>query len=209
MKRIATVLFLISFSFAEHVIAEPNTKRDRVLENYQRNWNQLIPRQAKLQFAGSMGMFSTGPGWFYGKNNQWETDFYVGFIPKMNGSKGHITTTLKQTYTPFSIRLNDRFRFEPLTTGIYINKIFGEYFWNRLPEKYPKGYYFWAVNMRFHVFAGQSISMKLSEKMIGKEMSLFYEFNTNDLYLISAVQNKTIGLKDIIGLSFGIRYRVF
>ncbi len=207
MRNLAIAIVTILFLFPFNVFADPNSKRERAIARYQRNWNGLIPRQAKLQFAGSMGMFSSGPGWYYGKRNQWETDFYIGFIPKINGSKGHLTTTLKQTYTPFHIRLNDRLGLEPLTSGIYISKIFGEYFWSRLPEKYPKGYYFWAVNTRFHVFVGQSISFKASEKMIGKEMAFFYEFNTNDLYLISAVQNKTIGLKDIVSLSFGLRYR--
>lgn len=207
MRNLAIAIVTILFLFPLNVFADPNSKRERAIARYQRNWNGLIPRQAKLQFAGSMGMFSSGPGWYYGKRNQWETDFYIGFIPKINGSKGHLTTTLKQTYTPFHIRLNDRLGLEPLTSGIYISKIFGEYFWSRLPEKYPKGYYFWAVNTRFHVFVGQSISFKASEKMIGKEMAFFYEFNTNDLYLISAVQNKTIGLKDIVSLSFGLRYR--
>ena len=78
-----------------------------------------------------------------------------------------------------------------------------------MPEKYPENYYFWAVNTRFHIFMGEAISLKLKEKMIGKEVAFFYEFNTNDLYLISAIQNKTIGLKDIVSLSFGLRYRFF
>jgi hypothetical protein len=162
----------------------------------------------KLQFAGSMGMFSAGPGWFYGKRDQWETDFYIGFIPRINDSEGHITTTLKQTYTPFRFQVNDRFTIEPITTGVYINKIFGEYFWSRLPERYPRNYYFWAVNTRFHVFLGQAFSYRLGEHLLGKNISFFYEFNTNDLYLISAFGNKTIGLGDIVGLSFGIRLRI-
>jgi len=201
--------FLLIFFVPEIANAESHSKHDRIMERYQSNWSRLIPRQTKLQFAGSMGMFSSGPGWFYGKRNQWETDFYIGFIPKINGNKGHVTTTLKQTYTPFRVQLNDRFAFEPLTGGIYISKIFGEYFWSRLPEKYPENYYFWAVNTRFHIFMGEAISLKLKEKMIGNEVAFFYEFNTNDLYLISAIQNKTIGLKDIVSLSFGLRYRFF
>lgn len=207
MNKIFVAVLLISLFGADSVFAE--SVYDQKMEKYHKRWDQLIPRQTKLQFAGSMGMFSTGPGWFYGKRDQWETDFYIGFIPRMNGSEGHVTTTLKQTYTPFRFQANSRFRIEPLTTGIYINKIFGEYFWSRLPERYPKNYYFWAVNTRFHVFMGQAFAFQLSEKTLGKDISFFYEFNTNDLYIISALGNKTIGLKDIVGLSFGIRFRVF
>lgn len=206
MKQM-TLYILLLLLCANLVCA--GSEYDTRIEKYQIGWSHLIPRQIKLQFAGSMGMFSVGPGWFYGKKNQWETDMFIGFIPRMNGSKGHVTITLKQTYTPSHLQLNDRLSYEPLTTGIYFNKIFGEYFWSHLPEKYPEGYYFWAVNTRFHVFLGQALAFRLSKKMEGKSLSFFYEFNTNDLYLISAWSNKTIGLKDIIGLSLGLRYRLF
>lgn len=207
MKRFSYIFLLISVFCTNVLLAD--SVHERKLARYQRDWNRLIPKQSKLQFAGSMGMFSVGPGWYYGKKKQWETDWFIGFIPEIKGIEGHVTTTIKQTYTPFRFQLNDRFRIEPMTTGIYINKIFGQYFWSKLPEKYPKNYYFWAVNTRFNVFLGQSFSFQLGEKTLGKELSFFYEFNTNDLYLISAFGNKTIGIKDIVGLSFGIRYRVF
>lgn len=197
----------MSLLCVNQVWAEP--KDDQRIEKYKKKWDRLIPRQIKLQFAGSMGMFSFGPGWYYGSRNQWETDLFLGFIPRINGSDSHITVTLKQTYTPFQILFNESFSYEPLSSGVYFNKIFGEYFWSRLPEKYPKGYYFWAVNTRFHVFLGQAFAFRLSEDTKGKTISFFYEFNTNDLYLISAWGNKSIGLKDIIGLSFGFRYRGF
>ena len=207
MKQISLIISLLTLLCVNQTWA--GLEDGLRVEKYRKKWNNLIPRQIKLQYAGSMGMFSTGPGWYYGRKTQWETDLFIGFIPRMNGSEGHFTITLKQTYTPFQFHFNDNFSYEPLITGIYFNKIFGEYFWNRLPEKYPEGYYFWAVNSRFHVFLGQAFTFRLSEKTMGKSLSLFYELNTNDLYLISAWSNKSIGLKDIIGLSFGLRYRVF
>jgi hypothetical protein len=207
MKQITLIISLVALLCGNPAWA--GLEDDQRIEKYKKKWDNMIPSQIKLQYAGSMGMFSSGLGWYYGRKKQWETDLFVGFIPKMNGSKGHVTITLKQTYTPFQYHFNNTFCLEPLSTGIYFNKIFGEYFWSRLPEKYPKGYYFWAVNTRFHVFLGQALTFRLSEKIEGRSLSFFYEFNTNDLYLISAWSNKTIGLKDIIGLSFGLRYRVF
>ena len=77
-----------------------------------------MPKQAKLQFAGSMGMFSLGSGWYYGKNTQWETDLFVGFIPRIDDMQGHLTITLKQTFSPFRLKLSDAFTYEPLTSGL-------------------------------------------------------------------------------------------
>ncbi|PTN05948.1 hypothetical protein [Mangrovibacterium marinum] len=190
--------------------ADREARRVQKEEQIRRKWANLIPKQNKLQFAGSMGMFSGSVGWYYGKKNQWETDLFLGFIPKMNRQDGHVTITLKETYTPWRLSINDDFSFEPLTTGAYLNKIFGEYFWNKLPERYPNGYYFWAVNTRFNIFVGQAITLKLDKSpLFGKELSFYYEISTNDLYVISAIGNQTIHAWDIIGLSLGIRYRVF
>jgi len=211
---ITVLLSLLSFhsSFAGN-IQEYSDRENRKIQKEERirnRWASLIPKQNKLQFAGSMGMLSGSVGWYYGKKNQWETDLFLGFIPKMNRQDGHVTITLKETYTPWRIKLNEDFSYEPLTTGLYINKIFGEYFWNNLPERYPEGYYFWAVNTRFNIFLGQAVTVKLNKSpLFGKELSFYYEFSTNDLYLISAIGNQSIRPWDIIGLSLGIRYRVF
>ncbi|MBL7971775.1 MAG: hypothetical protein JNL03_09675 [Prolixibacteraceae bacterium] len=207
MLRLVFVLSLFFISTAGDLEAKSNNEEK--LTRLQGRWAGLMPKQSKIQFAGSMGMFSVGPGWYYGKKEQWETDWFIGFIPKMGGREGHITTTLKQTYSPFKLRIKENLYVEPLTAGIYINKIFGPYFWSKLPERYPKDYYFWAVNTRFNISLGQVLKLDLNDDLLGKDLSLFYEFNTNDLYFISAIGNQTIRLRDIIGFSFGVRYRIF
>lgn len=203
MKVFLTILIILTSVFFNGAVAQ-NT--DELLIEYQRQWNRLIPKQMKLQFAGSMGMISLGSGWVYGKKLQWETDMFVGFIPQIENMKGHMTATLKQTYTPFRIELNEDFTYEPLTTGIYLNKIFGTYFWNKLPDKYPNNYYFWATNTRFNIFLGQAVSYKMRKESV-PNWSFFYEVNTNDLYLLSIIGNKMIKVTDIINISFGLRYR--
>jgi hypothetical protein len=172
-------------------------------------WHKLIPDQAKLQFAGSMGMFSLGPGWYYGNRSQWETDVFIGFIPSTFDMDDHFTMTFKETWTPFVININrSAFLCEPITTGLYINKIFGDHFWDKLPHRYPKNYYFWATNTRFNIFLGQAITF-INKVESNKSWSFFYEVNKNDLYLLSAWKNDMIKITDIINISFGLRYRVF
>lgn len=187
---------------------QPKSRYELKQERIRERWSRLVPTQNKLQFAGSMGMFSGSLGWYYGRKNQWETDFFLGFIPKMNHQKAHVTITLKQTYTPWRLPLNQDIAFEPFTAGIYINKIFGQYFWNELPERYPENYYFWATNLRINFSVGQAMVFDFDRNIKGRELSFFYEFSTNDLYLISVVGNKTITPWDIIGLSLGLRYRI-
>lgn len=205
MRNITTIIAAIVLSST--MLAQ--TQHEDKLASYRKGWDKLIPSQLKGQFAGSMGMFSAGIGWDYGKKKQWETNFLLGFVPGNKYEDGHVTMTLKQTYTPFRIELGNDFQFEPLTIGLYVTKIYGEYFWAKQPEKYPKGYYFWAVNTRFNIFLGQSLSIPLNSKRFSRSASVFYEVNTNDLYFISYIGNEVIKLHDIIGLSIGVRFRFF
>ena len=102
----------------------PTTGYDRRVRRYRRRWAALIPTHTKLQFAGNMGLLSFGTGWDYGKRNQWETDIFLGFLPKYDSDRAKLTLTLKQNYIPWSLTIkNGPFAVEPLTCGMYLNTI--------------------------------------------------------------------------------------
>ena len=105
-------------------------------------WERLIPTHVKAQYAGGMGLMSLGCGWDYGRKCQWETDIFVGFLPKAWSDRTHTTFTLKQNYIPWRIRCCDRFAVEPLSCGIYLNLITGEDYWVREPDRYPGDSYY-------------------------------------------------------------------
>ena len=62
-------------------MAQEDLLYERSAQRYQSAWAKLIPRYSKLQFAGSIGMFSIGTGWDY-YHGHWETDLLLGFVPK-------------------------------------------------------------------------------------------------------------------------------
>lgn len=167
------------------------------------------PEHTKLHYAGSMGLFSVSAGWDYGQK-KWETDFFVGFLPKYSGFKAHLTFTLKQTYIPWRRQLKHNLVFEPLTTGMFINKIFEEDFWTTLPEKYPDGYYWGPTNIRFNIFFGERITYKLPKEYKLDYITFYYEINTNDLYLLTYIQNPdSIKITDIFKLSLGVKLKLY
>ena len=43
-----------------------------------KGWEKLKPTHIKMQYAGGMGLLSTGIGWDYGRRCQWESDFLLG-----------------------------------------------------------------------------------------------------------------------------------
>lgn len=42
-----------------------------------------------------------------------------------------------------------------------------------------------------------------------RHVSLFYELSTCELYLISKVTNKSLSMRDILRLSFGVKVQLF
>ncbi|MCS2917689.1 hypothetical protein NXW71_04915 [Parabacteroides merdae] len=69
-----------------------------------------------------MGMLSLGTGWNYYRNH-WETDVYLGIVPRNSDRHAMATLTLKQNYYPWNIRIADKLSFEPLACGVYINTL--------------------------------------------------------------------------------------
>lgn len=185
-----------------------NMRHEKKLERYKRNWARLIPQYEKIQFAGSMGVLSLGVGWDYGKKEQWETDVFLGYLPRFDGDKSHITMTLKENYIPWSLNIKQGgWMVEPFTVSIYINKIFGDEFWDRAPDKYPEKYYSFATNLRINLAFGQRISLKWISPSLSNHVTFFYEFGTNDLYLVSYFTNKYLKVPDIFNLSLGLKFK--
>ena len=47
-------------------------------------YRNSVPSYSKIQMYGDMGLVSVGIGWDYGRRRQWETDVFIGIIPKYN-----------------------------------------------------------------------------------------------------------------------------
>lgn len=200
-------VFIVAFIISSALFSQ--TKYEKRIEGYESFWHKLTPRYTKLHFAGSMGLLSFGTGWNYAKH--WETDVYLGFVPKYTTSKNKVTFTVKQNYMPWKLRKdNSRFSFEPLACGLYVNTIFGGDFWASEPERYPSGYYNFSTKVRFNIYAGQRITydIQTSKRFFAKSITFFYEIHSSDLYIVSAFTNSYLKPKDYLGLSFGVKMQI-
>lgn len=206
VPRIDTVYIVDTIYIKDNANLNLSPKKER----YITRWSKMIPSYYKLQFAGSMGLMSMGTGWSYGKNKQWETDLFIGFVPKYSTKNNKITFTLKQNFIPWNVRISDRVNLKPFSTGLYVNTVLGRDFWGKQPDKYPNGYYGFSPKIRFNIFIGQGWEYKFSpnKNLLNKSITFFYEISTNELYLISAFTNDYLKAKDFLGLSLGIKLQV-
>lgn len=187
------------------------SRYDHRVHRYRKRWEALIPTHTKIQFAGNMGLLSLGTGWDYGKRNQWETDFFLGVLPKYDSKRTKLTLTLKQNYLPWSLHIKDsRFSVEPLSCGMYLNTVLGSEFWVKEPERYPKGYYGFSSKVRINAFLGQRITYDIDprRRFTAKAITFFYELSTSDLYIVSAFTNQYLKPKDYLSLSFGLKLQL-
>ncbi|MBR1788506.1 MAG: hypothetical protein IJ762_04875 [Bacteroidaceae bacterium] len=187
------------------------SRYDRRVNRYRKNWGALIPTLFVFQNAGNMGTLSGGIGWDYGRRKQWETELMFGFVPKHQSHRTKVTMTLKENYLPWSIGMKHGWSIEPLSASFYLNTIFGHEFWKQQPSRYPKGYYkLLSTRVRVNIAIGQHITWQIPQERrhMSRSISLFYEVSTCDWYIVSKVVDwGGIPLRDIVGLSFGVKFQ--
>lgn len=209
----ATASFLLFSAPSAAAFAEDSLTTDRIknigyerrLQKRENIWYKLMPDMTVLQFAGNIGMLSAGVGWDYGKVNQWETHVMIGFLPHRYNSGSYWTFTVSQKYLPWRIELNENFSIKPLSVSLSVNSILHGDFWMSEPERYPKGYYGFASRMRFILGIGQRINFHIPEsrRWMSRQLSLYYEVSTCDLYVRQKILNSSIPMKDLLSLGIG------
>lgn len=192
-------------------LPEGVSRYDIRVDRYKNVYSKLIPHYAKLQFAGSIGMFSTGLGWDYGKNHRWETDVLIGIVPRLESNRAKLTFTLRQNIIPWTIRMGESaIDFHPLRASVGLNAIIGHEFWNSNPDRYPDGYYFFST--KFHIVAGfgQQWTLNISRDKMRhwKNIGFYYNLTTCETYVLSAASNKYLGFFDIFKLDLGLKLQI-
>lgn len=176
----------------------------------QQQWNKLIPNVFMLQYAGDIGMLSAGIGWDYGRINQWETQIAFGYLPRHKRYNHYWTFTVREVYMPWRINLGKGWKMRPLSVSLAVNSILHHDFWTSEPDRYPSGYYGFSSRVRFQLGVGQRLSWIIPEnhRFLSRKISLYYEIVTCDLYIRQKFLNKSIPLRDIIGVGVGVVYTI-
>lgn len=187
-----------------------DTKRwDKRIHLRYEGWERMKPTHVKMQYAGGMGVLSTGVGWDYGKRRQWETDVLLGYLPAKYASDFLLTLTVKQNYIPWSMSFDKHWALEPFYCGMYLTTIAGEEFWEKEPGRYPNRYYNFSTKIRPYIFIGQRMNFNLKNSIVQQHISLFYEVSTCELYIISKATNRSLTMRDVLRFSFGAKVQLF
>jgi hypothetical protein len=167
------------------------------------NW--AVPDFFVVQHAGSIGFFSAGVGYDVFKSNaRFSTHF--GTVPLNRGGMLNVVSA-KLFFKPVTLTVWNRVKMNPVDVGIMGSYHYGDNFETRWPEGvHPKGYYWWHPALRAHLAMQSAVTYEFKKGHSFKSVTGYIEFNTNELYFVSFVQNiKTISLWDIVKLGTGAR----
>ena len=134
----------------------------------------------------------------------------VGFLPKRYKYHHYWTFTVRETYSPWNLRIKNQWSVKPLTVSLSLNSILHSDFWTSQPDRYPDGYYGFSTRIRFHLGLGLRFSYDIpeSKRFLGRRISVYYEISTCDLYVRQKVLNSYIPLKDILSIGAGLIYTI-
>jgi hypothetical protein len=167
-----------------------------------------FPRTAiSLQYAGSTGFLTIGYLRATPKNKL-QLGLQYGFTPAFLGGNLH-SLSLKITYNPFRIDRGKRFYLEPLQVGGFISQNFGKNLETTWGSNYPKAYYWWNASLRYHPFIATSISMRTPQLRRTDHLSMYFEVNTNDLYIASYFPKRNftaLSFYDILYFGVGVKW---
>jgi hypothetical protein len=164
-----------------------------------------IPDFFAIQHAGSIGFFSAGVGYdVFDSKARFSTHF--GTVPFNRGGTLNVLST-KLFFKPTTITVWNRVKFNPVDVGVMVSYHYGDDFESNWPEGvHPKGYYWWHPALRAHLGMESSLTYECKKGHAFKSVTGYIEFNTNELYLVSFVQNmKTVKVWDIIRIGAGAR----
>jgi hypothetical protein len=165
------------------------------------------PTHLQLQTGGGLGMVAAGAGYNLLKQKV-ELDILIGYVPKYYAGSTLSLASAKLMYSPFRLRLSDKFQLLPLTVGGYFSYTHGTIN-DELPGQYSKDYYWFSTDTRYGPLLGSRLTFlgpPIAATGQPRKISAYYELGSNDLYLVSYFQNtQALHFGQTLTLALGIK----
>ncbi|WP_430816123.1 hypothetical protein [Carboxylicivirga sp. RSCT41] len=175
-------------------------KKDTI--TYRHRW--FMPGQYKLQYAGSIGFMSIGFG--YAITPIYQPALFFGYLSEnFGGSKNSVVSiSLKNS---FYFTKQPLFRYFRPYGGLSVTWGNTNNTFNRLPDYYPKEYYF-QNKIHFYPFLGGELKFALNNRYFDG-VGVYTEFSAMDAYLLEAIRTKYVkphmALSMAVGVTFYLR----
>lgn len=162
--------------------------------------SKLVPNDIVLQFAGNIGMFSTGVR-YQSPKQHWKGTILYGFVPVRYADDPILSVTIKGQYSTLHKDYTPHLQVEWLNVGLWYNYAFGRKYFSKLPHYYDSGYYYFPTAINIGLIIGSEVKYK--------NWGIYYELGTTDKRVINYAKSaKAISFREIWNIGIGIVYRL-
>lgn len=163
----------------------------------------LLPDYATAQYAGSIGLGAVGFGYHNGKRTI-ESELLLGYLPAAFGGDRLFTAAMKSNVVMHPLFKNRKVQLYPFHTGVMVAYTFGDQFFAKQPDQFPKGYYTFSTALHAYWQFGSRISVPVKDK----RLEFYYELNASAEELVSMIQNPRFLTPDkIFSLALGVKLK--
>lgn len=161
---------------------------------------KIMPNNIKLQYAGNIGMFSTGVG-YVSPNKRWMGDFMYGLVPSKYAKDPIHSVSLKGKYVSLNRDYIQSLQVSWLQLGLWFNYSFGDQYFLGLPSYYDPGYYYFPTAL--------NVGLTLGSEVRYKKWGMYYELGTTEKRMINYVKNSgSINFSEIWNIGIGLVYHL-
>jgi hypothetical protein len=196
MKLVIVRSFLLVFAFAGSASAQDHTDSSKSAGWY-------VPRYIPVQFAGNIGLFSTGLGYTSNHDN-FHLNILYGYVPASVALTDVHTITFKNIFPITRCPLRHNQTLIPYL-GLGLSIEVGGISFLRMPEHYPDSYYDFPKNLHVLGFGGVSTRhLFTNDARFLKGLEFYAEAGSVDLYLWYKTISRQIRLRNIFSLALGV-----
>ncbi|WP_437919940.1 hypothetical protein [Sphingobacterium sp. LRF_L2] len=160
----------------------------------------ITPNNVKIQYAGNIGMFSSGIG-YTSPNKRWEGNLLYGYVPAKYAVEPIHSATIKGKFSSLLREYADGFEIKWLQIGLWYNYSFGDPYFFKLPSYYDSGYYYFSTAV--------NVGLTVGSEFRYKRWGLYYELGTTEKRTINYVKNlKSVGFNEIWNIGLGAIYYI-
>jgi len=161
---------------------------------------KIQPNHIKIQFAGNIGVISSGIGYNY-LSDKAQFDILYGFIPKSLGGANIHTISNKNSILLFKQNIG-KYLVLSRSVGVSVNRAFTKNTFTYLPNHYPENYYSPnAIHLAPFISYNFIYSNQLKEGL--NQFNIFFEISTLDTYLYNYIRSSTVNFNEIWNLAIG------
>lgn len=166
-----------------------------------RQW--YVPQFIPFQYAGNIGVVSTGLG-YSTRTRNYHLSLLYGYVPKSVGGTYIHTVAAKNTFpiTRYAMK-NNQLLIPYLGLGLSV-EVSGNAFF-RQPAHFPESYYDFPKNVHVLAYGGAKMQHIFNESWSGlRGVEFFAEAGTIDIYLWYKSMSREIRFNEIFSLALGV-----